>query len=177
MRLVGAFGAGLAVPGALILLALAAPAFAVIESYEFESEELRARYQTFTEVLRCPKCQNQNLSGSNSPIAADLRREVHRLLHEGYSDAEIQDFMVARYGEFILYEPPLNRHTMVLWFFPLALLLIGGSVLVVVLRRRGTQAGASTIEEDAAARDRASRLICTTTPATSCERRATVHFA
>ena len=136
---------------------LATTASAVIETYEFDNEQLRERYNTFTEVLRCPKCQNQNLSGSNSPIAADLRRELHRLLQEGRSDAEIRDYMVARYGEFILYQPPLNRHTVVLWFFPLVLLAIGAAVLLAVVRRRGGAAGAAG--DDAAVREQAASLL------------------
>lgn len=136
--------------GLLLLLLLWAPSLqAVIETYEFDSEAQRERYHRFIEELRCPKCQNQNLSGSNSAIAEDLRRELHRLLLEGRSDQEIVDFMVARYGEFILYRPPLDRHTLVLWAFPGVLLLIGVVVAGALLRRRaapGADAGADTAQ-------------------------------
>ena len=87
----------------VVLLCLPLLAWSVIETYQFEDEQLRERYQRFTHELRCPKCQNQNLSGSNSPIAKDLRRELYRLLLEGQSDQQITEFMVARYGEFVLY--------------------------------------------------------------------------
>lgn len=112
------------------------PAHGVIETYEFENEDQQLRYQVFVEELRCPKCQNQNLSGSNSPIAADLRRELHRLLSEGKSDDEIVDFMVTRYGDFVLYRPPVNRHTAVLWSFPVVVLALGLLVVVLLIRRR-----------------------------------------
>jgi cytochrome c-type biogenesis protein CcmH len=142
---------------ALVLLwCLATSASAVIETYEFDNDELRQRYHYFTDVLRCPKCQNQNLSGSNSPIAEDLRRELHRLLQEGYSDADIREYMVSRYGEFILYEPPLNRHTVVLWFFPVVLLGIGALILVLVVRRRAVPPVAQL--DDALLQQRAAQL-------------------
>lgn len=97
---------------------------AAIDVFEFDDEAQRARYQTFIDEMRCPKCQNQNLSGSDSPIAADLRRELHRLLQEGYSDEQIVDFMVARYGDFILYKPRIQSSTYLLWLAPLGLLLL-----------------------------------------------------
>ena len=121
-------------------LVLATPAAAVIETYEFETELQHQRYQDFIEELRCPKCQNQNLAGSNSPISADLRRELHRLLLEGKSDQEIVDYMVARYGEFVLYRPPLNKHTIVLWLLPVALLLLGALVVTMLVRRKASGA-------------------------------------
>lgn len=117
-------------------LVLAFPALAVIETYQFENDEQRERYKVFTDELRCPKCQNQNLSGSNSPISADLRRELHRMLLEGKSDEEIIDYMVTRYGDFVLYRPPMNKQTAVLWLFPVGLLGIGAVVVLVLLRRR-----------------------------------------
>lgn len=117
------------------------PAYAVIETYQFADPSLRERYNQFVEELRCPKCQNQNLSGSNSEISADLRRELHRLLHEGKSDTEIVDYMVARYGEFVLYKPPLNKQTLLLWIAPGVLLIIGiAVVLVITVKQRQKKA-------------------------------------
>ena len=118
------------------LLVAVQTANAVIETYDFDTELQRQRYQDFIEELRCPKCQNQNLAGSNSPISADLRRELHRLLLEGKSDTEITDYMVSRYGEFVLYRPPLNKHTLALWIVPAGLLLLGGMAVVLLIRRR-----------------------------------------
>ena len=77
----------------------------------FSDEGDRARYQRFTYELRCPKCQNQNLADSNAPIATDLRREIYRMFAEGKSNAEIVEFLVDRYGDFVLYNPPLSSKT------------------------------------------------------------------
>jgi len=120
---------------ALLAMGLSAPSFAVIETYEFDNPVQEKRYHHFTVELRCPKCQNQNLNDSDSPIAADLRRELHSLLIDGKSDTEITAFMVDRYGDFILYRPRLNNETMVLWFAPGILLLLGGVLIVVIARR------------------------------------------
>jgi len=109
---------------------------AVVEAYQFDSEQQRQRYQSFIDDLRCPKCQNQNLAGSDSPIASDLRRELHELLKNGMSDKEIVDFMVDRYGDYVLYNPRLQPNTWLLWFAPLALLLVGGIVIALIVRRR-----------------------------------------
>jgi len=109
---------------------------ALVEVYQFDSDQQRQRYQSFVDDLRCPKCQNQNLSGSDSPIASDLRRELHDLLKNGMSDKEIVDFMVDRYGDYVLYNPRLQPNTWLLWFAPLALLLVGGLVIALIVRRR-----------------------------------------
>jgi len=107
------------------LLCMSFAANAVIETYQFDTDVQRARYQHFIEELRCPKCQNQNLSGSDSAIAEDLRRQIHRMIMDDKSDIEITQYMVARYGDFILYRPQFNSATAVLWLSPIALLLIG----------------------------------------------------
>ena len=130
----------------IALLIGAQSASAVIETYEFETELQRQRYQDFIEELRCPKCQNQNLAGSNSPISADLRRELHRLLLEGKSDTEIVNYMVSRYGEFVLYRPPLNKHTLALWIVPVGLLFLGAVAVVLLIRRR-THPGTATDDQ------------------------------
>lgn len=111
-------------------------AHAVVELYKFDDEVTQKRYQSFTEELRCPKCQNQNLAGSDSAIAGDLRRELYRLLMEGQSDKEITDFMVNRYGDFVLYRPPLKENTLLLWGLPLVLLLIGILIVAFMLVRK-----------------------------------------
>ncbi len=109
---------------------------AAFEAREFDTESQRQRYNVLIDELRCPKCQNQNLAGSNSQIAEDLRRELHRLLTEGNSDREIKDFMVARYGDFVLYKPPLKASTIALWALPVILLLMGAIGLVMIIRQR-----------------------------------------
>ncbi len=123
-------------------------AVAAIDVYEFDSEQTRERYLHFIDELRCPKCQNQNLAGSDSAIAADLRRELHRLLEEGKSDDEIVDFMVSRYGEYILYNPRVTPSTYLLWYGPLAMLALGVVVLILVVRaRRRTRAEQAAASE------------------------------
>jgi cytochrome c-type biogenesis protein CcmH len=108
------------------LAGLAAPvAQADIKSYEFAEPEMAQRFLELTTVLRCPKCQNQNLADSDSIIAKDLRAQVQKLINAGQTDSQITDFMVQRYGEFILYDPPLNKSTLVLWFAPFGMLIIG----------------------------------------------------
>ena len=104
----------------------------------FGSTTMRSRYYALINELRCPKCQNQNLSDSDAPIAEDLRNELFSLLDEGYSDQEIRDFMTARYGTFVLYQPPLTRFTLALWLLPLGLLLISG---VIIWRMTGKPEG------------------------------------
>lgn len=109
---------------------------AAIDVFEFDTTSQRQRYHQLVDELRCPKCQNQSLAGSNSQIAIDLRRELHRLLKEGKTDREIKAFMVARYGDFVLYRPPLRSSTLFLWLFPIILAFVGVLVLFLILYRR-----------------------------------------
>ncbi|MCH2339423.1 cytochrome c-type biogenesis protein [Pseudomonas sp. NPDC047963] len=122
--------------GLVLTLCLLGTASAAIDAYEFKDEAERARYRTLVEELRCPKCQNQNIADSNAPIAMDLRREIYRMLEEGQSNEQIVDYLVARYGDFVLYKPPVNTKTLVLWYGPAALLVIGFGVLAFILVRR-----------------------------------------
>jgi cytochrome c-type biogenesis protein CcmH len=120
---------------ALLLAPTFASAAGVIEGYEFRNEAEEARYQQLVAELRCPKCLNTNLLGSDAPIAADLRREVHRLVTEGASDDEVRAYMQARYGDFVLYDPPFRAGTAVLWALPIALVVVALVVILVVMRR------------------------------------------
>ena len=115
---------------------LALSAWAVVDIHTFDTESQRQRYFMLVDELRCPKCQNQNLSGSNAEIATDLRRELHRLLLEGKTDQEIITFMVDRYGDFILYRPRLQKNTWLLWLAPFLLLVLGAIVLWSIAFRR-----------------------------------------
>lgn len=117
-------------------LLLVASAFAAIDSYKFADEQLRQRFHSLTYELRCPKCQNQNLADSNSPIAEDLRAQVYRLLNEGQSDAGIKDYMVARYGQYVLYKPQWSSRTWMLWLAPALLLLIAFAGAGIILGKR-----------------------------------------
>jgi cytochrome c-type biogenesis protein CcmH len=124
----------------LFTIVTANPVFAAIDVHEFDSDVQRMRYQSFIDEMRCPKCQNQNLSGSDSPIATDLRDELYRMIQDGRSDKEIVDFMVERYGEYILYRPRLSPITILLWVGPAFLLLSGIVVLIIIVRQRRREA-------------------------------------
>ena len=102
----------------------------------FEDDELQARYEEIIAEVRCVQCQNQTIKDSNVQIASDLRREIRRLIGEGKTDAEVYDFLVQRYGEFVLYRPPMSGFTLFLWLAPGALVLVGGFVVVRIVRKR-----------------------------------------
>lgn len=99
-----------------------------IEVFEFSTPEIEERFQFLTQELRCPKCQNQNLADSDSSISSDLRREIHFLLEDGQSDQYVKDFLVARYGSFVLYNPPVGGSTLWVWLIPV-LFAFGASLL------------------------------------------------
>lgn len=122
-----------------LLLVLPLSSWAVIETYDFDSELQREQFKRLVEELRCPKCQNQNLADSNSEIATDLRAEVFRLIDAGKTDQEIVAHLVARYGEFVRYKPPVNQYTFWLWFTPAILLVIGLMILIAVWRMQRSE--------------------------------------
>nr|WP_296245236.1 MULTISPECIES: cytochrome c-type biogenesis protein [unclassified Psychrobacter] len=99
-------------------------AHAAIDVYDFDSVQQEAQYRGLIEELRCPKCQNQNLAGSDAPIAQDLKQKTYDMIKDGRSDAEIRAYMQERYGDFITYKPPVRPSTWILWFFPPLLLLV-----------------------------------------------------
>ncbi len=138
----------------LIALLLSVSAAAVIETYQFDTPEQEARYHQLAAELRCPKCQNQNIADSNAPIAQDLREQLHRQLQRGASDDEIKDFMVARYGEFVLYRPRFGGDTLLLWLAPAVLLLLALIVLwrVVISQRNADNRADSGLSEEEQAR-------------------------
>jgi cytochrome c-type biogenesis protein CcmH len=124
-----------------LVLALTAMAAAAKEAVpEAADPALEARMTRITSELRCLVCQNQTIADSTADLAADLRRETRELLKQGKSDQEIIDYMTARYGDFVLYRPPLRKTTVLLWFGPALMLVIGAAVLVLVLRRRSRMA-------------------------------------
>ncbi|WP_019672784.1 cytochrome c-type biogenesis protein [Psychrobacter lutiphocae] len=108
----------------LSLLGLSLPAQAAIEVYEFENPRQEAQYKGLIEEFRCPKCQNQNLAGSDSQIAQDLKRKTYEMVIAGQSDAQIREYMYERYGDFISYKPPVRPSTWILWYFPPVFLLL-----------------------------------------------------
>ena len=138
----------------LMLSLVGCPAWGVIEVEGLSTAELSERYQQLVAEYRCPKCQNQNLAESNSPISVDLRTEIRRLLEEGASDEAISDYLVARYGEFVLYRPKVQANTYVLWLAPGILLLLGLSIVIFIVRRQKksenlAQVGLSEAEQEA----------------------------
>ena len=106
------------------------------EPLVFSSDELEQRFLHLTRELRCLVCQNQNLADSDAPLAADLRLEIKEMLEAGRSDDEIRKFLVDRYGDFVLYRPPVAGNSLALWLLPALLLLGGGAALMVAVRRR-----------------------------------------
>lgn len=112
----------------MLTFVFSANAYAAIDVYEFNSVQQEAQYRGLIEELRCPKCQNQNLAGSDAPIAQDLKQKTYDLVRDNRSDGEIRDYMQERYGDFISYKPPVRPSTWILWFFPplLLVVLIGG---------------------------------------------------
>ncbi|MGN6479708.1 cytochrome c-type biogenesis protein [Luteibacter sp.] len=127
----------------LCLLPLLAIAQA-IQPLPFRDRAEEVRFQKLSTELRCPMCQNETLADSNAPIAHDLRRQIFEMMQAGKSDAEIKAYLVDRYSDFVLYKPPVEPKTWLLWFGPLVVLAIGGFVVAVQVRRRARQAPLTT---------------------------------
>jgi len=121
---------------AFIVLLLSGPAWAGEARPLADDPAAEARLKHLAVELRCLVCQNQTLADSNAPLAEDLRREVREMIAKDMSDKEIIDFLVARYGDFVLYRPPLKATTTLLWVGPFILLTVGAVVLFITLRRR-----------------------------------------
>lgn len=121
----------------------------IIRPAEFSDPELEARYRHLGQQLRCPKCQNQSVGDSDSPIALDLRREVRAMLEQGMTDNEIKDFLQQRYGDYILYQPRLQQSTVLLWSLPVALLVLGLVVIATIARRQRKATAEFTPDEKA----------------------------
>lgn len=119
---------------------------------QFSDDAEEARFHALTAELRCVMCQNQSLADSNAQIAQDMRREVLALMRQGKSDAQVKQFLVDRYGEFVLYRPEVGAHTWLLWFGP-GLVLLGGAAVVAWIVRRRAAASPSTRDGDNAAHE------------------------
>ena len=127
-----------------LLLMCGTLAAQAIDPLPFKDHAEEVRFQHLSAELRCPMCQNETLADSNAPIAHDLRRQVFEMMQAGKSDDEIKAFLVDRYSQFVLYKPPVEPGTWLLWFGPLALLAAGGIVVAVQVRRRARQSPADT---------------------------------
>jgi cytochrome c-type biogenesis protein CcmH len=120
-----------------LFLALAGSSWAsTVETLQFDDPAQEASYKRLIAELRCLVCQNQNLADSDAGLAKDLRAKTYSLLQEGRSEQEVVDYMVQRYGDFVLYRPPLQSNTLVLWVGPFIILALGFWVLMRVIRRR-----------------------------------------
>lgn len=143
--------------GLLLVLQLLAPAYAGEAAPLAEDPVVEQRLTTIAEELRCLVCQNESLAGSRADLAMDLRRELRTLIKAGKSDAEIMDFMVSRYGDFVRYRPPVKPITWLLWFGPFALLV--GALYGLVRMVRSHQGSEPAAPLDAAQRARAQALL------------------
>jgi len=117
-----------------------------IDPLQFKDRAEEVRFQNLTRQLRCLVCQNQDLADSDADLAKDLRRQVFEMMQSGKSDDEIKQYLVARYNDFVLYDPPLKPGTWLLWFTPAVLVLVGAIVLGAVLRKRTRHAAVADID-------------------------------
>ena len=124
--------------GSLLAAVPPAPAF-TFQDFPFDDPAQEQAFRTLTGKLRCLVCQNESLAASQSDLAQDLRREVYHMMRSGKSETEITRFLVERYGDFVLYEPPVRPSTWFLWFGPFVLVALGGFALVRALRRQGRE--------------------------------------
>lgn len=130
---------------ALVLALAGTPVFA-------QNPELDKRVAALAEELRCLVCQNQTLADSNAPLAVDLRNQIREQLAKGASERDVREFMVARYGDFVLYRPPLKASTIALWTGPFVFLILGAWLLLRVSRRRVAEPRLSEAERERAAK-------------------------
>jgi cytochrome c-type biogenesis protein CcmH len=133
----------------VLFSAFVVTAQAAIEAYEFESVQMETDYNRLISELRCLVCQNQNLSGSDADLARDLRRQTYEMLMQGNSTDQVIEFMVARYGDFVLYRPQFKASTYLLWLGPFVLLI---GVLFIVIKRARGKAETDVVSPDAMAK-------------------------
>jgi cytochrome c-type biogenesis protein CcmH len=136
---------------ASLIIVASSLAYAIDAGNAFEDPEMQARYEKISSEVRCLVCQNQTIKDSNAFLAADLKREIRRLMVEGKTDAEIYDFLVARYGDFVLYRPRKSGKTLVLWIAPFLFIAVGGFVAIKVVRGRMTMSTDDDTDPDQAA--------------------------
>ena len=132
----------------MLLLAGSAASAYTLEEFTFDSPQQQAEFRELIGKLRCLVCQNESLAGSQAELAQDLRKEVYRMMRAGQSQDEVLDFLVARYGDFVLYDPPLKPSTYVLWFGPFVLIGIGAVFMVRALLRKKATPDAGISEDD-----------------------------
>jgi cytochrome c-type biogenesis protein CcmH len=138
----------------LSLLLLSTPSQAGIEAYDFPSAQIEADFNKLINEIRCLVCQNQNIASSNAELAKDLRQQTYKMLVQGDTPDQVLEYMVARYGEFILYRPRLKNNTLLLWFGPFGLLIF---VLLLVFRK--VRRNQKLVSPDVDAMQRAQQLL------------------
>lgn len=146
-------------PALLLGMLLSVSAFAAIDTYQFKSPEQEQAYRDITAQLRCPKCQNTNIAASDSIIAADMRTKVFQLLNEGQNRQQIVAYMVARYGNFVTYEPPVTPSTLILWLGPVLVVIIGGGMIFMRSRRGSVNAKTAAEEMSEQEKQRLAQLL------------------
>jgi cytochrome c-type biogenesis protein CcmH len=134
---------------AMLLLAFPALAPAIDTERAFDDPVLQQRYENINRELRCLVCQNQTIADSNAGLASDLRREVRELIAAGKTDDEIREFMIERYGDFVLYRPRMTAQNLLLWAAPILLLVFGVIAALRVIRRRAAEADDESVETEA----------------------------
>ena len=137
---------------ALLLLLIPATFAESIEAKDFESLDQERRYHALIEDIRCPVCQGQSISGSNSSLAKDLREQVRQMILSNKSNEEIYQFMVERYGDFVVFKPPINWKTYLLWFAPLAFLIFCLIYLIRSMKTKDTIVNNSSVDIEKAKR-------------------------
>lgn len=122
-------------------------AYSAIESFEFDDAQQEQTFHDLTKILRCPKCQNQNISDSNAELAKDLRNKTYQLVKEGKTEQQVIDYMVARFGNFVRYDPPLTPATIFLWLGPALFILCGFLVLLKQVKNKNRDKDELDVDE------------------------------
>ena len=144
----------------LMTLMISFSVAAVIDVYDFETEEQEALFRTLTAELRCPKCQNNNLADSNASIAKDMRQKTYNMVIEGQNEDLIVTYWIDRFGNFVLYKPPVTLGTAILWVGPGLFVLFGGLIIVRNSRRKGSvETDDSDDELTGAEKDRLAKIL------------------
>ena len=137
----------------LLVLLVAWPAHSsTIETYAFDDAKQEEQYKRLIDELRCLVCQNQNLADSNAELAQDMRRKTFEMVKAGKSEAEVVDYMVQRYGDFVMYRPPFRSNTMLLWIGPFIILIVGVLILIRFIRRKPATGQAAHLSDEDKAR-------------------------
>jgi cytochrome c-type biogenesis protein CcmH len=122
-----------------LLLMLSSQAYARFEAHDFKTPQMEEDYGVLVQELRCLVCQNQNLADSNAELAQDMRLRVYKMLNEGSSKEDVVQFMVQRYGDFVMYRPPVKKSTFLLWFGPILFFVVAGAMVASFIRRQKSE--------------------------------------